>query len=199
MNKLLIMALTVAVAWGAMVLIAGRLLDRGGGAASADALPSAPRPDDTPPTQALRDQLLRTTWQEIGVAPREGTWGALMEIGFAKGVATVVGLADGTASLYLTSGGGVLGAGARPEVRKAAVQLCETAARFADGTTATSTFPRPHAGQVRFYLLMDAGVRTVETDEDSLRAGKHRLSPLYAAGQNVITALREATGASRRP
>jgi hypothetical protein len=121
-----------------------------------------------------------------------------MEIGFAKGVATVVGLADGTASLYLTSGGGVLGAGARADVRSAAIRLCETAAGLAEGTTLTSTFPRPHAGGVRFYLLTDTGVRTVETDEETLRGRKHRLSPLYAAGQSVISALRDATKHSNK-
>ena len=197
MKKAFVMALTVAAAWGAMLLVAGRLIDRGGAEASADSLPAAPRPDDTPPSQALRDQLLHATWQELGVPPRGGMWGVLMEIGFAKGVATVVGLADGTASLYLSSGGGVLGAGARADVRGAAIKLCETAAGFTDGTAAATTFPRPHAGQVRFYLLTDAGVRTTETDEETLRAGKHRLSPLYAAGQAVISALRDATGARR--
>src|SRR5215471_9567457 len=121
--KALIMVLTVAAGWGGMVLVAGRLI--GGREAAADAVQLAPRPDDTPPTQALREQLLHATWQEVGVPPREGVWGVLMEIGFAKGVATVVGLADGTASLYLTSGGGVLGAGARADVRQAAIQLCE--------------------------------------------------------------------------
>lgn len=195
--KALIMVLTVAVAWGGMVLVAGRLIDGGGGEAAADASHVAPRPDDTPPTQALRDQLLRSTWQEVGVPPRGGVWGVLMEIGFAKGVATVVGLADGTASLYLTTGGGVMGAGARPAVRASAIHLCEAAAGFGEATVPTTSFPRPHAGQVRFYLLANPGVRTVEADEQSLRGGKHRLSPLYEAGQGVITALREATGAAR--
>jgi hypothetical protein len=198
--KALIKILTVGLVWGAMVFVAVRLLGSGEGAAATDAQHAlAPRPDDTPPTQALREQLLHATWQEVGVPPRDGVWGVLMEIGFEKGVATVVGLADGTASLYLSGGGGVLGAGARPGVRASAIHLCEAAAGLAATTAPTTSFPRPHAGQVRFFLLTDAGVRTIETDETSLRGGKHELSPLYTAGQSVITALREATGGHRAP
>src|SRR3982751_5386812 len=113
------MVLTVAVGFVGTALLALHLLTGN----DAEERPAAPaRVDDTPPTKALRDQLLRSSWAELGIRPRgSGIWGVLMELGFAKGVATVVGLADGTASLYLTSGGGVLGAGTRESVRRAAV------------------------------------------------------------------------------
>jgi hypothetical protein len=191
--KALAMVLTVGVAWGALVLVSLRLL--GSGAAPSE--PVTPvRVDDTPPTAALREQLLRATWQEIGVVPRDHVWGVLMELGFAKGVATVVALADGTASLYLTNGGGMLGAGARPEVRASAVRLCDAASHVTGETTAATAFPRPAAGRVRFYVLTDGGARTVETDEAPLRAGGHRLSALFTAGQDEIAALQHASGAA---
>jgi hypothetical protein len=187
--KAALMIVIVAGAWAGMALIARRLV----GEAPAGPAPAAPG-DDAPPTQALREQLLHTTWQELGIRPRSGVWGVLMELGFAKGVATVVGLADGNASLYLTSGGGVLGAGVHPSVRSAALKLCDTAANRKQEATTTTVFPRPSAGRVRFYLLTDTGVLTAEDDEGALRAGKQPLSPLYAGGQEVVTALRVATG-----
>ena len=36
-------------------------------------------------------------------------WGALLETGYRKGIATLVALVDGTTSLYLSSGGGIIG------------------------------------------------------------------------------------------
>jgi len=151
-------------------------------------------------TEALRSQLLHASWQELGVRPRAGVWGVLMELGFAKGVATVVALADGTASLYLTNGGSVIGGGAHPKARTAAINLCQLAADTAGRETiATTVFPRPGAGRVRFYLLTDAGVRTADADEAGLRGGKHELSLLYAAGQDVIKGLRAASGLGDAP
>jgi hypothetical protein len=79
------------------------------------------------------------------------------------------------------------------------MRLCQVAAGPAgEAAPAPSDFPRPGAGEVRFYLLTTAGVRTAAADEATLRAGKHALSALYAAGQDVISALRSATGAPAR-
>src|SRR5260221_3790710 len=43
----------------------------------------------------------------------------LMDSGMANAVATLVGVADGTTSLYYSTGGGVIGAGARHDVAAA--------------------------------------------------------------------------------
>ena len=195
------MVLTVAVGFAGTGLLAHHLLTRND-ADDRGAVPA--RFDETPPTQALRDQLLRSSWAELGIRPRpSGVWGVLMELGFAKGVATVVGLADGTASLYLTSGGGVLGAGARESVRRAAMALCDAAASAlakaspaatVPGASPAHPYPQPAAGHVRFYLLTVAGLRVADGEEAKLRGGKDPLSPLYDSGQGVITALREASG-----
>ena len=58
----------------------------------------------------LRDQILRLP-SERRSAGFSGIVGALMETGYQGAVASVVMLADGTTSLYLSSGGGVIGAG----------------------------------------------------------------------------------------
>ena len=56
-------------------------------------------------------------------------------------VATLVAFADGTTSLYLTSGGGILGAGSHENVREAAARFRALAADRADqfSTTAVRT------------------------------------------------------------
>jgi len=55
--------------------------------------------------------------------------------------------------------------------------------------TATRTFPLPRVGRTVFYMLTDSGVLTAEADENDLGEQRHALSPLFYAGQDVITQL----------
>src|SRR6476646_7953319 len=77
----------------------------------------APGKDSPPPDQVyrgLREQVRRPAPAAVGIAatpeaPR--VWGVLLEIGMANGTATVVALADGTSSLYTSTGFGIIGGG----------------------------------------------------------------------------------------
>src|ERR1035437_6926854 len=70
----------------------------------------------------LREQILRLDPATAGMSQRPGgpiVWGALMEMGYPNGVATIVALADGTTSMYTSTGGGIIGGGAhRSEERR---------------------------------------------------------------------------------
>ena len=49
----------------------------------------------------------------------------------------------------------------------------------------------PAVGEVRFYLLTYAGLRSAAGIEEELGSGKHELSPLFFAAHRVISAVRE--------
>jgi hypothetical protein len=144
---------------------------------------------------SLRDRLLHTSAKEAGVEPVRGVWGVIMERGYAKGVATVVALADGTASLHLSNGGSVVGGKEYPPARLAARRFCEQAADSLDQTLATHEFPRPAQGRVRFYVLVADGVRGADGDlvAHLREGGPDALAPLMAAGDAVVDALEDAT------
>lgn len=61
---------------------------------------------------------------------------------------------------------------------------------FVGQTEPTATFDLPQPGRVRFQLLTVGGGRTAEAGEDELGFGRHPLSPLFHAGQDVITEIR---------
>jgi hypothetical protein len=158
------------------------------------ALPGAPPADG----KALREQLLHATAQQIGVTPVRGVWGVLMERGYTKGVATVVALADGTASMYLSTGGSAVGGKSYEPAHAAAVKLCEQAADSFGDTIPAHEFPSPVKGRVRFYVLSEGGVRTAELDAlagaaDAGGDALGPLGPLLAAGDAVLDGLKEAT------
>jgi hypothetical protein len=118
---------------------------------------------------------------------------AAMELGSQTGSATVVTVADGTVSLYLSSGGGVIGAGGHAAVAAAARRYRELIAESRGLLTVVEAFPPPPApGEVAFHARIGDTRCSASATEAALRSGRHSLAPLYAAGQDVLTEIRLA-------
>lgn len=143
--------------------------------------------------KALREKLLTSSAEDLGLSGKDAkakVFGVLMEIAFPSGVSTVVSIGDGTASLYTSTGGGVLGGySAREEAKRFVAQ----AAKHLAGMKLTKSFPYPQVGRIKFYVLTREGVYTDEADENELVGGQHALSPLFIAGNDVLTGLRTAS------
>lgn len=140
---------------------------------------------------ALRHQALSTKRTEAGIpAPPGPVWGILMETGYPQATATLLALGDGTTSLYLSSGGGVIGGHAQQSVREANAALLQTANDYYQHLKPSESFPLPATGHTLFYALTDSGVLSGGGREDDLGHGRHLLSPLFHAGHRVITQLR---------
>ena len=110
-----------------------------------------------------------------------------METGYPEGSATLVALVDGSASLYLSGGGGWIGGIDRKTIREAAREMVQLAVKFQPQMTQAINFPLPQNGESVFYVLTDGGVFTANAPEDELGYDRHLLSPLFHAGHAVIT------------
>jgi len=141
----------------------------------------------------LRQKALSVSAADLDLAPTEArphVRGVLMDLGYPQAVATVAVFADGTASLYISTGGGVIGAGEHPPVREAAEKLLAIAeARIADFEPVAET-ALPPGGRVHFYIRTFTGTLTADADEQDLGHGRHKLSPVFHAGHAVITQMR---------
>lgn len=115
-----------------------------------------------------------------------------MDINDGRGYTyTTVAMADGSASIYLSTGGGFIGGGQQHEaIRKAAMNFVRVAASYRPQMAVVKTFPLPGDGETTFYLLTDSGVYSALAQTDLLGAKEHPLAPLFAAGQEVITQYR---------
>jgi hypothetical protein len=140
----------------------------------------------------LRSMVLHVDPAQIEVP--EGEWSgasvALMEMPVGDATATIVAVADGTVSLYTSTGGGTVGAGEHLSARRAGQRFLKVAAESAPWMTPTTDFPLPSEGNVRFHVRTPEGDVTAEVAEDDLRARRDLLAPLYVAGQDVITEIR---------
>jgi hypothetical protein len=148
-------------------------------------------------TQELRRVVLRREFLAgTPPAPSGEPRAVVMDWGLDNGAASLVAYDDDTTSLYLSSGGGVIGAGAHESVRRAARALRAEAdavrshfAAIADDDPLTL----PSAGGVTFYLVTDsATLRAGPVGAELLAANAHALARLGNQAQAVITAIREA-------
>lgn len=149
-------------------------------------------------TQDLRMMALTLTPDAIGISqktyPHE-VWGVLMETGMEGGaVYTVVALADGTTSLYFSTGGGVIGAGEHASVRQASSEFIVLANSAIAAANPTASYPLPKVGQTTFYFLTLRGVKTYSAKEVDLGEMRDGLSNLFHAGHGVIAAVRQTKG-----
>ena len=150
-------------------------------------------PDEV--TRGLRVQALTMAPKDLGMPViAHKPYVVIMDIGYAEATASVMAATTGDASIYLSSGGGVIGGVGHEPVRKAARVFVEESGKYSTAFRAVSDFPYPRAGNVNFYVRTPEGVSvSQEVAETELANGNHPLSKLFFAGQDVITQLREAT------
>ncbi len=158
--------------------------------------PPAGRPQGGPSEAyfGLRNQVFAVTPAEIGVGPTPAmptVWGVVMEVGYPEGAYTLVSLADGTTSLYFSTGGGIIGAGRHPAVAQASRSLVAAAEGFSGRMGPVYSYQLPDTGMVKFFVLGYSGTYCAEAGEQALGARRHDLWPLYYYGQEVIARLRE--------
>ena len=115
-----------------------------------------------------------------------------MEVGLPRGTAIVFGLRDGSASLYLSTGGGSIGGQGRPYINAAAKRLVGVAKELVDNLPVVGEYPVPPAGQVRFSVFTRAGIRAAQVPEQDLLGGQSQLAPLFVAANEILAGFRLA-------
>ena len=138
---------------------------------------------------------------ELGVAPTDAlqnVWGIMRETGYAEGALTLVTLAEGTTSLYLPNGSGVIGAGEHVSVRAAGDAFLRTAEFALSKFKAPGDESPPQEGEVSFLALTHSGVVSAREREQTLSEGVGPLSALYFAGEALLSQVRIASEGGRK-
>jgi len=152
------------------------------------------KPEDGTP--ALRKMLLAAKPSDFGLAPTSElprVWAAMMEWQVGKNVVSLVAVADGSTSLYFSTGGGIIGGGEHETVRAENRKLLAFVEKSLEMFVAMASPLPVLKNSVTFTVLTHDGIRGARDKEEQITQQKSPLWPAYYLGQGVITALRLAT------
>jgi hypothetical protein len=153
------------------------------------------------PYVELRRQALHTDPAEYGMEASElfpHVFGVVADMAFPNGIATVLAFADGTTSLYTSTGSGIIGGGGHPQVVRANRVLLRTAEDHLKAFEPDTSEDTPAEGSVTIRLLTFEGRLAITEDENVLGEGHSPASPVFHAVHGVITELRQIDEADRR-
>ena len=85
-------------------------------------------------------------------------YGTIMDWGMNAATASIVAYQTGDASLYLSSGGGIIGGGQHQNVSNKAKEFVNLAQTLLEKTTKTEKTTLPSTDEVKFYLLTNNGI-----------------------------------------
>ena len=140
----------------------------------------------------LRYHALTIQREQAGIPtppPDSPVWAVLMETGHPNVTETLALVSDGTSSVYMSNGDGVIGGHGYENVRKANADFIQLANRAWHHFQPTEAFPAPEVGYTVFYARTDAGLLFCGGTQESLIKGQHVLSELFQAGHEAIKQL----------
>jgi len=146
--------------------------------------------------EGLRNMAFSATPEQLGLSlPTDKTvvYAVIMDWEMGGATATIVSYQTGDASLYLSSGGGVIGGGQHQNVNSVAKQFVSLAQTFLDKTTKTETTPLPATDEVKFYLLTNKGVFVGQEIMKNFENNSSTWLKLFEEGNNVLTELRKTS------
>lgn len=147
--------------------------------------------------QSLREMMLDAVENGLTQPSPEhpDVSGLIVDIPAEGGFVTIVSLTDGTTSVYTSTGGGTVGAGAHEAVAEANERLLSVVQTHLEVFTLASDGSLPDSGHVRFHVLTPSERRYVDVSLDAFWGrADHQLTPMVASVQDLITAISEVSG-----
>lgn len=143
--------------------------------------------------EELRNIAFKVTPEQLGISlskDKTVVYGVIMDWEMGGATATTVAYQTGDASLYLSSGGGVIGGGQHENVNVAAKQFVNLAQTFLDKTVKSETTNLPEENQVAFYLLTSNGIYVGKEKMENFENNSSTWIKLFEEGNKVLSELR---------
>jgi hypothetical protein len=142
---------------------------------------------------SLRKMAFSVTPEKLGLSlPNDQTrvYGVIMDWEMGGATATTVSYITGDASLYLSSGGGVIGGGQHQNVNNAAKEFVKLSESYLSKTDKIEEPNLPNENEVIFYLLTNKGLYKATEKMENFENHSSDWISLFEGGNKVLTELR---------
>jgi hypothetical protein len=142
--------------------------------------------------EGLRKQAFDVTPAQLGLSNDDSEiYGVIMDWDLGNGTISLITYKTGDASIYTSTGGGVIGGGQHDNVNKAAKLFVNEAKNYINIAQKIDSVPLPDKDCVRFYLLTAKGKYCMQEQIEKIENKTSKLIDLFNEANNVITELRE--------
>ena len=148
------------------------------------------------PYPGFRKGAFTITPQQLELTlPEDKTsvFGVLLDVGMEGAIMTLVAYATGDASMYLSTGGGVIGGGLHKTVNDAAKNYLKKAQTYFVAAETTDATDTPQLNEVFFYFLTNKGVYRGKDQMDNILKRFSAWTALFEEANKVVTELRVLT------
>jgi len=146
--------------------------------------------------EGLRNMAFSATPEQLGLSlstDKTVVYGVIMDWEMGGSTASTVAYQTGDASLYLSSGGGVIGGGQHQNVNSAAKKFVSLAQTFLGKTSKTEMTTLPSIDEVKFYFLTNKGVYVGQEQMKNFENNSSSWLKLFEEGNTVLTELRKTS------
>lgn len=117
-------------------------------------------------------------------------YGIVMDWDVRNGTASIISFMTGDASIYFSSGGGIIGGGTQEDVKIIAMGFVDEAQQMLGKTKKVEQTPLPDKDRVVFYLLTNEGIFSAQDELENLRNQTSVWLGLFLTANEVINELR---------
>ncbi|OYX84867.1 MAG: hypothetical protein B7Y83_06660 [Flavobacteriales bacterium 32-34-25] len=146
--------------------------------------------------EELRNMAFKVTPEQLALSlstDKTIVYGVVMDWEMGGATATTVAYQTGDASLYLSSGGGVIGGGKHQNVNSASKQFISLAQTFLDKTAKAEKTSLPTINEIKFYFLTNKGVYVGQEQMKNFENNSSLWLKLFEEGNNVLSELRKTS------
>ncbi len=148
------------------------------------------------PYKDLRNLALGATMEQIGVnfqTNQTKIYGVIMDWDLGDGTATLISFLSGDASLYLSSGGGMIGGSGHQNIKNTAIAFIDKANGYLELTSKADSTPLPEKSCIKFYFLTNNGIFVGQEQMINIENSSSKWIDLFEEGNKVISEIRIVT------
>lgn len=148
------------------------------------------------PYTDMRNMAFSATSVQLGLdsIDQNEVYGIISEMDVDGGSVTVVTFATGDTSLYLSSGGGFIGAGQHDSVQEIVKRYVNNGQKYLEKSTKIEKLDLPKSGMANFNFLTKNGIYSISESLSKLESRKSEFSNLFAELNEVINEIRMKSG-----